>query len=616
MLLSRNSLVILDGLQKIEMNMCRRSVGLVERAHIYLICYVMLLSGAAETVQAQELPVSVTTRIEQLAEEGVAADELVRYYEGLLLSPLNLNAASREKLEETGLLTLFQVESVLAWRERYGAVRSFTEWALVEGFSPESVAALRPFFTLDDPAPRRETKQVYSARFRKKWAAPGCSFTTKAQYDSGPFSLGAVVDNDPQERFPDFVSLSARRKGLYAGDFTARFGQGLVLWKAFNFNAFGSPSAAARRGGGLREYHGTDESDFFRGLGWTYASGPVTVTAFGSYNAVDARVVDGCYTSIVTDGLHATEAERARRHAMHEAVAGANVTLEQGRWRIGVTGAVYAYDKKNGRRVQDYNRYQQYDGLWGNLGVDAYGSLGSLRLFGEAAVDAHGAPAALAGALWSPSYGFETSFTARCYAPAYIATHAGALSSLSSVSNQVGGALAMQVLYGGWTVRTNADVAWYPWKRYRQEAGTWGFKARVQLLRTFSGGAELESQLAWSGRLKGRIRMQAPLGEAWTLSVRADANRGGAAAFADVRFAPSRRWDVSARVTAWNTVDWDSRICFYERGVPQSFPVENYAGKGIGAYLVVKYAPTRRVELWMKLQQGYMAYFVRIFIPG
>ena len=77
---------------------------MVERALIYLICYVMLLSGAAETVQAQELPVSVTTRIEQLAEEGVAADELVRYYEGLLLSPLNLNAASPEKLEETGLL--------------------------------------------------------------------------------------------------------------------------------------------------------------------------------------------------------------------------------------------------------------------------------------------------------------------------------------------------------------------------------------------------------------------------------------------------------------------------------------------------------------------------------
>ena len=50
--------------------------------------------------------------------------------------------------------------------------------------------------------------------------------------------------------------------------------------------------------------------------------------------------------------------------------------------------------------------------------------------------------------------------------------------------------------------------------------------------------------------------------------------------------------------------------------MPQSFAVENYAGKGIGAYLTVRYAPTRWLEMWLKLQQGYVAYFVRIFIPG
>ncbi len=83
-----------------------------------------------------------------------------------------------------------------------------------------------------------------------------------------------------------------------------------------------------------------------------------------------------------------------------------------------------------------------------------------------------------------------------------------------------------------------------------------------------------------------------------------------------MRWKPSRRWDLSARATLWSAKDWDSRICFYERGVPESFLVENYYGKGIGAYLVVKYAPTRNVELWAKVQQGYCAYFVRIFIPG
>ena len=592
--------------------MCRRSGGSVCGALISIL----ILFTMPVPAQAQELPAAITTLIEQLAEQGSDAEELVRYYEGLMLSPLNLNAASRAALEETGLLTLFQTESLMAWREHYGAIRSMTEWALVEGFSPETVAALQPFFSLGEPAPERTSKQAYTAKFHKKWKQEGFSLTAKGQYEEPDFTLGAVIDNDPKERFPDFVSLSARYKGLYAGDFTARFGQGLVLWKAFSLSAFGTPASLARRGAGLREYRSTDESNFFRGAGWSHMFGPVAASAFVSYNAVDARVVDGRYTSIVTDGLHVTETERAKRHAMHEAVVGANVAWDRGRWHLGVTAVGYGYDKANGRRIQDYNRYQKYDGWWGNLGFDWYGSLGSLRLFGEAAVDAHGAPAALAGCLWSPSYNFETSLTARCYAPAYIATHAGAYSSQSSVSNQIGAAYALQWIQGSWTLRANVDAAYYPWKRYRQEAGTWGFKGRIQVLRTLRGGAEGEVQLAWSSRLKARVRLSLPLGEAWKLGFRADANRSGAAAYADAGWRPSRKWDLSARVTVWQTEDWDARICFYERGVPQSFTVESYSGKGIGAYLTVKYAPMKNLEMWAKLQQGYAAYFVRIFIPG
>ena len=69
-------------------------------------------------------------------------------------------------------------------------------------------------------------------------------------------------------------------------------------------------------------------------------------------------------------------------------------------------------------------------------------------------------------------------------------------------------------------------------------------------------------------------------------------------------------------MTAWNTRDWDSRISFCERDVPGGFPIGNYAGKGIGAYLVARYAPTRHIELWVKAGTDGFAYFVRIFIPG
>ena len=41
----------------------------------------MTLAGAAVTARAQDLPEMVTTLVEQLAEAGGDAEELVRYYE-------------------------------------------------------------------------------------------------------------------------------------------------------------------------------------------------------------------------------------------------------------------------------------------------------------------------------------------------------------------------------------------------------------------------------------------------------------------------------------------------------------------------------------------------------
>lgn len=588
--------------------MCWRSVGSV--------CVTFLFVFGAWTAEAQELPPAVAALIEQLAEDGGDIEAMGEYYEGLLLRPLNVNAVTQKQLEELRLLTLFQIASLLEWRQRYGAIRSASELALIEGFSPEEAARLRPFISFGEPAAVRRLANTFTFRAKKKWKQEGFSLTAKEQFTAGDLAVHATIDNDPGEKFPDFISLSARWKGFFAGDFTARFGQGLVLWKSFSLTAFGTPSSVARSANDLREYRSTDESNFFRGAGWTGRFGRLQTSVFASYNAVDARIVDGAYTSVATDGLHATESERAKHHTMHEPVFGANVSLELERWHFGVTAAAYRYDKPNGRKVQEYNKYQQYDGWWGNLGADFCGSIGSLRIFGEAAVDAHLAPAVTAGILWSPSYNFETSLSARCYAPAYIATHAGAYSTLSSVSNQVGATGALQWIKGRWTLRLNADYAWYPWKRYRAEAGTSGVKARLQAVRDFRSGAQFEAQLAWSSRLKARLRYSQPIGGSWTLSSRIDANPGGIGAYVDVRWSPSRKWDVSARVTAWATRDWDSRLSFYERNVPQSFAVENYSGKGIGAYLVVKYAPIRQIEIWAKVQQGYCAYFVRIFIPG
>ena len=75
-------------------------------------------------------------------------------------------------------------------------------------------------------------------------------------------------------------------------------------------------------------------------------------------------------------------------------------------------------------------------------------------------------------------------------------------------------------------------------------------------------------------------------------------------------------FEVTGRVTWYDTDGWDSRIYFYERDVPQSFSTVAYYNKGAGAYLVVRYTPVRFLDLWLKAQQNYLACFMRITIPG
>ena len=79
--------------------------------------------------------------------EDLSEEEMLRW-EALASHPVNLNIAGRSRLISSGLFTQFQVASLLDYRGRTGAVLSWSELALVDGFSPEFVSALRVFATL------------------------------------------------------------------------------------------------------------------------------------------------------------------------------------------------------------------------------------------------------------------------------------------------------------------------------------------------------------------------------------------------------------------------------------------------------------------------------------
>jgi len=521
---------------------------------------------------------------------------------------LNINDLKERELDSLHILTRFQVRSLLDYRSKWGDILSATELTLVDGFTEDDVEALEDIVVFEPSTGRGRISHLSSVKAKKKWSSEGFALTAKYKLTGSVYDGALTVDNDPCEKFPDFVGGYARYKGWIAGDYDLRFGQGLVIGTGLSISAFGDPVSLVKRET-VRGHTSSEECNFLRGLLWSGSPGRCDLTVFASCNGVDARIVDGAYTSVATDGLHATEAERAKKNSMREPLGGFNMARNFGTWRVALTAVGYSYTKPNGRRVQNYNRLQMYDGFWGNVSASLYGVAGAWRIFAEAATDAHLAPAVKAGALWAPSYSLEMSLAARVYSPSYIATH-----SDGSSYNQIGAQYALKYLSGTWKLNFNADFCHYPWYRFQKPAGTSVFKARLAALKTWPSGASLQMQVSYNELIKGKIYLKVPV-RSFQFGVKAEANTKGFAAFAEASY-KTRKFEASARVTYYNTDGWDGRIYLYERGVPESYSTQAYYGKGVGEYLVLKYSPTRKMEFWLKFQQGYCSFFTRIFIPG
>ena len=203
-----------------------------------LLLFLSLLGQPA--LQEAVLLLTGASCIEELSE-----DEII-HYQNLASHPVDLNRAGRSRLLATGLLSPFQVASLLDYRGRTGEILSWTELSLVDGFSPAVVEALRVFTVLgiaEDKAPG----QADDARFTGSMTLRG-GVRDGAEYFwgiKGEAALGeraavyASVRTTYGQTRPGTPTLSAVWYGrralgqLIVGHVNARVGQGLVQWSGF-----------------------------------------------------------------------------------------------------------------------------------------------------------------------------------------------------------------------------------------------------------------------------------------------------------------------------------------------------------------------------------------------
>ncbi len=497
----------------------------------------LALSGPTGFQQAL-LTLTGASCVEELSEDEV------QHYQSLAAHPVDLNLAGRSRLLSTGLLTPFQVASLLDYRTRTGAVLSWAELALVDGFNARFVDALREFAFLgvpegEAPGKREDRRLRQSLTLRGAWrpseaAAWGAKYEAALGERAAFFASVRTTLSDPE---PGFPTLSAAYYGrgvlgqLVVGHFNARFGQGLVQWSGFQLSGYSSLGALRKNGTGFSPT-GSYGADLL-GVAADWHFGPWRLST--AYSWTGQRPI---------------------------------LNLERS-WRT-VTAGLTATDEA--------------------ASLEARVSLPGWSLFGEVAYAWRRGVSALAGAYLVPSYGHRWGCLLRWYGPAdkrYSGLAAGYEASSFSAT-----------LDAGWRTDTGAQqyksvVQWQPALAWRGI----GFRPALRLAGRFRPDETVPL------RLELRATLGAEYGP-WLLGGRYDLVRGCGWAWHWYAEAARRQpeWSAYLRGGLFKVDDWDDRIYVYERDAPGSFSVPARYGRGWSASLYLAWQPVRRHSLWLRLE--------------
>lgn len=614
-----------------------------------MLASLLLLTGSwvsyVETLRGQELPDKVTEMlIRSVEESGVVPDEsgieeILDYYRELLLFPLNINNAGREELERLIILTDWQVEAILSYKEEFGNLLSLNELYNIPGLPSQSVSILIQFLTTETD----NRKNKYSVKdlcnnvgfemiSRVKYLIEkekGFKSISKSEFDKHPDSryLGprgqfysqfklesmnhlncaVTLERDAGEKGVDYKSInfSLMNTGcidkVILGDFSARFGQGLVLWNTFAMNSYSDSKGLLKYPAGISPYNSTDENRSLRGAAVTFRAERWKFSLLVSQRKYDARVVGGTYTSLLKTGLHNTKTTLERKGALGGSLIGSNLTWSGNNIRISQTSAIYRYSMPYGGRDSVLRKRDlSMDGFQANFSLDGYLTMKKVRFFGEVAADHIGSFAAIAGALYSPSNRLETALVLRNYSEEYRAPFASPIARNLSIGGERGGRVCATLSTGKyWKTSVTFELL----KNY--------YNLTLYATKSIEErGISTSIKYNWSDQRHClRYNHSFRISPKFTACCRFDFNvfTGketdiGYHLFGETVFrAFSGKFDASLRAAYFNVPVWETRVYVHERDALHNFSIPFYYGEGIRCYLNVHIASLKKVDLWIRI---------------
>ncbi|MGM9736189.1 MAG: hypothetical protein ACI3ZL_07235 [Candidatus Cryptobacteroides sp.] len=542
--------------------------------------------------------------------EELDQQEVERLYD-LLEHPLEINRASLPSLVESGLFSRYQAASIIDYRQSSGDILSLTEFLSLDGIGEDFALRVSPFISLEG----RLGKSAGSVRrFRGDVRARA---SLKPSSDGRiPWSLGVRYSSKAGERLSAGLAFSKTYSGtpmlqdlsghlgwncvrapirLIAGDFNARFGQGLALWSGIGMGGVSSVGSMERRPSGLSPSSSMSSGYSLTGLAASFSPGRFVISS-----------------GLALPGIRqlATKPEEFGLMPL------ADVSWFCGIGQVSVTA--YAGIGPPGR-LTGFARP-----LVGSAktSVSQRFCLRGTEIFSELSYDWIAEVAAgLAGVAFSPLDGVRMASMLRYYPADYASDYSCAPRSLTKCSNEHSVSVAAEFALGKY-VEINgedgfnrsrkrhvgsfaADLCYFPEPKAKDDPmsrqlrlvavwdmvvnGFWSFSMRFcEKLRTWGMPSRTEIRAECLFRT-----------DCWSLKARADAvlcDGCGLLGYVEGGWR-GRSLTAYMRTGVFFVDDWDDRIYVYERDAPGTLNVPACYGRGLWAALTAswKYASWGRI---------------------
>ena len=562
-----------------------------------------------------------------VTDEEELGENMIEECASLRASPLRINMVSQARLAESGLLSQYQIASLMDYRSRSGDVLSLEELAAIDGFGKEYATALSFFISFEsDALPGRPAggKSGVSSSLTVKTA------TKKPSEDEFEYNYGFKYRLDVNDRLeisftgrnpyspdirpPEVLSFNVtcygrRRLGkVIAGDFNARFGQGLALWSGFSMGGVSAPESYSKRPSGISPYRSYSGDGSLRGLAADFTAGRFVLTAF-----------------IAADGLRGFETgKRPESLSMLPAI---NIGYFGKDFQTSLTCYAQTGEIRLHHGDDDIHMKVPEDGLTDlKVSADIRYNIRGTELFSETAADiVNRTAAALVGSRFRIGEMVRMAVMGRYYPAGYSSTRSGALRSGTKCANEYAVSasgtfsageyvtLAGREGFGASVIRHKGvfgtDVSYAPEPRFGTDRPT----RQVKIL--FDYDCQVSPAAALSLRVAERVR---DWGNTWRTDVRLDFRYDVGKFMLAVRVNAlrckgtgllsymeggyrNRLLTLYVRGGLFRIDNWDDRIYVYERDAPGNFNVPSYYGRGYWTAMTAGVKCARWLRIYLRM---------------